>query len=125
MNERCPLSPLPALAFCQAVFSFTKPSRVFSVCRKRNVCRRCCGWSSGGWWGIREDRRQEDGAGREPSSGRGVERSRECLRESKCRRVLSGVEAGRKDLLEGGEAISGFSRSLRPLRMGKTEEVEP
>lgn len=49
----------------------------------------------------------------------------ECLRESKLRTVLPGVEAGRKDLLEGGEVISGFSRSLGALRMGKTEEVEP
>lgn len=82
-------------------------------------------WSSGGWWRIREVRRQEDGAGREPSSGQGVERRCECLRESKLRTVLPGVEAGRKDLLEGGEVTSGFSRSLGALRMGKTEEVEP
>lgn len=67
--------------------------------------------------GIREVRKQEDCAGRELGSGKGVARSRECLRWSKPRTVLSDVDAGRKDLLEGREVISGFSRSLGALRL--------
>lgn len=44
------------------------------------------------------------------------------LRWSKLRTVLSGVDAGRKDLLG---VTSGFLKSLGALRMGKAEEVEP
>ena len=35
------------------------------------------------------------------------------------RTVLSGVDAGLRDLLEGGEDVSGFSRSLVAPQMGR------